>query len=183
MSTLFLVLAILLVAVGIVGCLVPGLPGSPLFLVALLFARFTADAPISNMELIIFTVFVVLTFIADFFVPIMTTKVFGGSKAGMWGSVVGLIAGFFIPIPTFGFGVIIWPFVGAVLGEKLFAHKTTNESLKSGFGNLVGFILTTLFKLALAIWSIYKLVVSFPSLGDFFNNSFFKGVVEWLKFW
>ena len=181
MSTLFLILAILLVAVGIVGCLVPGLPGSPLFLVALLFARFCAEAPISNMELIVFTVFVVLTFVADFFVPLLTTKVFGGSKAGMWGSVVGLIAGFFIPIPTFGMGVIIYPFIGAVLGEKLIANKTTKESFKSGFGNLVGFILTTLFKLALAVWSIYKLAISFPSVGELFDNSFFKGILEWFK--
>lgn len=181
MSTLVLILAILLVVVGIVGCLVPGLPGSPLFLVALLLARFCAEAPVSNMELIVFTVFVVLTFVADFFVPIMTTKVFGGSKAGMWGSVVGLIAGFFIPIPTFGLGVVIYPFLGAVLGEKMFANKTTKESLRSGLGNLIGFILTTLFKLALAVWAIYKLAVSFTPIGDFFNNSFFKGILEWFK--
>lgn len=178
MSSLLIILSILIVVIGIFGCLIPGLPGSPLFLVALLIARFCAEAPITNTELIVYTIFVVLTFVADFFVPLLTTKVFGGSKAGMWGSILGLIMGFFIPIPTYGLGIVIWPFIGAVLGEKLIANKTNKEAFKSGFGNFVGFVLTTLFKLVIAVWALYKLVISFPSFSEFFNNDFFKGFVE-----
>lgn len=171
MSSLLIVLAIVITVIGFFGSIVPGLPGSPLFLVALLIAKFGAAVDImTNTELIVFTVLVVLTFVADFFVPVFTTKIFGGSKAGMWGSVTGLFAGFFIPLPTFGLGVVIWPFLGAVLGEKFVANKDTKEALKSGLGNLIGFVLTTLFKLVLGVWAIYKLFVSFPIENEYFNQ-------------
>lgn len=171
MSSVVLTLCIVLVLIGLVGSIIPGLPGSPLYLVALLLARYFADASVTTSELWVYIALVAFTFVADFFVPILTTKWFGGTKAGMWGSIIGLIGGFFIPIPTFGLGVIIYPFVGAVLGEMMVHDKEFGAALKSGVGNLIGFILTTLIKIGLGVWTLFRVGGEWWSgISDFISN-------------
>lgn len=81
--------------------------------------------------------FVVLLFGADAAANALGVKKFGGSKAGLWGSTIGLIVGpFIIPIA----GILIGPFVGAIVAEILFNRSTLKQSVKSGIGSVVGFI-------------------------------------------
>lgn len=81
--------------------------------------------------------FVVLLFGADAAASALGVKKFGGSKAGLWGSTIGLIVGpFIIPIA----GILIGPFVGAIVAEILFNRSTLKQSVKSGIGSVVGFI-------------------------------------------
>ena len=100
--------------------------------------------------------FAVLLFGADFLANAVGVKRFGGSKAGMWGSTVGLIAGPFV-IPVFG--ILAGPFIGAVAAELIFNRMTPGRALKSGVGSLVGFLTSVAAKGAIQLVMIVLFVI------------------------
>jgi hypothetical protein len=85
----------------------------------------------------------------DYIIPAIGTKKFGGSKVGMIGTTLGLVVALIFPI--FGvFGVIIWPFLGAFVGEIINkADKKT--ALKAAFGSFLGFLMGTFLKFMVAV--------------------------------
>ena len=94
--------------------------------------------------------------ILDYVIPIIGTKKFGGTKAGVRGSTIGLIVSIFvlpilgITIGPFGiFGIILGPFLGAYFGEMI-AHNDKN-ALRSAFGSFIGFIAGTFLKIIFGI--------------------------------
>ncbi|MBF0597055.1 DUF456 domain-containing protein [Faecalibacter rhinopitheci] len=134
------IIAAILIFVGIIGTVLPAIPGAPLALAGLLvFKLFSGDAGFGWEVIIIGGIFVIIGSILDYLLPVALTKKFGGSKYGIWGSIVGLIIGLFIP----PFGFIIGPFIGAFLAELIFASKDVKSAIKSAFGSFVGFLLTT----------------------------------------
>lgn len=151
-----LILCLILVGLGFVGSIIPGLPGTPLFLIAMLIARFCGDAAMSNLELIIIFVLVAATFVIDFFLPMWTTKKFGGTKAGVWGSMVGLIVGILVPIPITAASIVCMV-LGAVIGELL-AGQDGIVALKSGLGNLLGFVIATTVKFVLGVYCGIRII-------------------------
>lgn len=140
---LLLALAILLMIIGIIGCLVPVLPGPPLSFLGILTLQFTRFAEVSANLLIILATVAILVSVLDYIVPIWGTKKFGGSKYGARGATVGLIIGLFFGPP----GIIIGPFLGAVVGEMIFKDDF-RYALKAGFGSLLGFMMGVGLKLA-----------------------------------
>ncbi|NJM16743.1 MAG: DUF456 domain-containing protein [Bacteroidales bacterium] len=146
MDTLLLIAAFILLVIGLLGCILPVIPGPPISFFGILLAHFTSKIQFSKINLIIFAALAITVTILDYVVPVWGTKKFGGSKAGQWGSTIGMIAGmlFFGP-----FGLILGPFLGALVAE-LITGKTNKEALSSGFGSLVGFLLGTGLKLAAA---------------------------------
>jgi uncharacterized protein YqgC (DUF456 family) len=128
---------------GILGGVLPVLPGPPLSYIGLLLLHFTERYHFSERFLIIWAVITVLVYALDYVIPVWGTKRYGGSKRGVWGSIIGLIVGLFFFPP---FGIIIGPFIGAVLGE-LSSGKDSGSALRSGFGSFVGFLAGTLLKL------------------------------------
>ncbi|MCK4813528.1 MAG: DUF456 domain-containing protein [Candidatus Marinimicrobia bacterium] len=142
MDYVLIVLGIILMIIGIVGCLLPVLPGPPLSYVGLLLLHFTERYQFSSRFLIIFAIITATVFVLDYIIPAWGTQRFGGSKRGVWGSIIGLVAGFFIFPPL---GIIICPFIGAVIGE-LSSGKDTANAMKSGFGSFIGLLLGTLLK-------------------------------------
>ncbi|ANU28333.1 DUF456 domain-containing protein [Planococcus versutus] len=81
--------------------------------------------------------FVILLFGADTIANAFGVKKFGGSRAGLWGSTIGLIVGpFILPI----IGILIGPFLGALIAEILFNKSSLKKSFLSGVGSVVGFI-------------------------------------------
>jgi uncharacterized protein len=143
MDYLLLSLGIILMILGLAGSILPVLPGPPLSYVGLLMLHFTQRYQFSSRFLILWLVVTVVVYLLDYIVPAWGAKKFGGSKRGVWGSVIGLVLGllFFPPL-----GIIVGPFVGAVLGE-LTAGKDSTSALKSGFGSFVGFLTGTILKL------------------------------------
>ena len=150
---------ILLMIAGILGCILPVIPGPPLSYVGLLMLHFTERYHFSTKFLIIWAGITVIVYALDFVIPVWGTKKFGGSKRGVWGSVIGLVVGMFFFPP---FGIIIGPFAGAVIGE-LTSGKDSGASLKSGFGSFLGFIAGTIIKLiasGIMTWHFVKVLFS-----------------------
>lgn len=140
---LLLILGIILIILGIIGCLVPVLPGPPLSFLGILALHFSRFGHFTTTILLILGSIALLATILDVVVPFWGTKKFGGSKYGARGATVGLIIGFFLgPI-----GIIIGPFLGAFAGEMIFKDDIT-YALKAGFGSLLGFLTGIGLKLA-----------------------------------
>lgn len=143
LDIILLILAGICIIVGIVGSIIPALPGPPLSYAGILFVHFTSLAEYSTSFLVVWAIVIIAIQMLDYFVPIWGTKKFGGSKYGAWGSTIGIVAGMFFFPPL---GIIIFPFVGAVIGE-LINNKDFRSSLKAGFGAFIGFVAGTLMKL------------------------------------
>ncbi|MFW5688425.1 MAG: DUF456 domain-containing protein, partial [Spirochaetota bacterium] len=126
------------------GCIVPALPGPTLAYIALILISLAGSwAVVPLWALIALGVVAIATAVLDNVLPAMSSKKAGASKAGIWGSVVGMIAGsFFTPI-----GTIVGAFVGALLGEVVF-NPENKEPLRAAAGVFRGTLLAILLKLA-----------------------------------
>ena len=140
---ILLILGIILLIVGIIGCLVPVLPGPPFSFLGLLLLHFSRFGDFSRYTLIILASVAVIVTVLDFIVPVWGTKKFGGSKYGTRGAAVGLIIGLFLG----PFGIILGPLIGAFIGEMIFKDDV-NYAFKAGFGSLLGFLTGIGLKLA-----------------------------------
>jgi uncharacterized protein YqgC (DUF456 family) len=153
MDYVLLILSIVMMIVGIAGCLLPVLPGPPLTYLSLVVLHFTHFADISRNLFIILGIVTILVTVIDYVVPIWGTRQFGGSKYGMRGATVGLIIGLFLGPP----GIIIGPFVGAVVGELIYKDEI-KYALKAGFGSLLGFLTGIGLKLAASLLMTFYFV-------------------------
>jgi uncharacterized protein YqgC (DUF456 family) len=140
---LLLIFGIILMLIGIIGCLAPVLPGPPLSFLGLLLLQASKFGDFSLTVLIVLGVITVVVSVLDYVVPIWGTKKFGGSKYGTRGATIGLIIGLFLgPV-----GIIIGTLAGAIVGEMLFKDDM-NYAIKAGFGSLLGFLTGVGLKLA-----------------------------------
>lgn len=151
--TIWIVLAVIFAVLGIVGSVVPGLPGPPLGWVGLLFV-FIAGKVGGNVLLIWLAVTVAVTAL-DYIIPAQVTRLAGGHKAASTGALIGLFAGMFLtPV-----GMVMGTLLGAFLGELLVTDKGLWSAFKAGAGAFVGVLLSTVLKLAVTgvmAWSIVK---------------------------
>lgn len=143
MDFILIGLGILCVVTGILGCILPALPGPPFNYVALLLLHFTARYHFSIRFLLIWALITVIVVVLDYVIPVWGTKKFGGSRRGVWGSIGGLIVGMFFFPPL---GIIVGPIIGAILAE-LSGGKNQRDALKAGLGSFIGFLAGTLLKL------------------------------------
>ena len=115
MDIFLIVLGAICLLLGLIGCVVPVLPGVPLSYVGLLLLHWTERVQFSWQFLVIWAVITIVIQVLDFVIPAWGTKKFGGSKWGAWGTTIGLLVGLFMgPV-----GIVAGPFVGAVVGELL----------------------------------------------------------------
>jgi uncharacterized protein YqgC (DUF456 family) len=149
---ILLIFSILLIIVGIAGCILPVIPGPPVAYAGMVIVYFTKFADFNVNTLFILGALAIIIQLFDYIVPAWGAKKFGGSRAGVWGSIVGLIIGiFFLPLGPFGIiGILGGPFCGALVGE-LIAGKDTDSAFKAAFGTFIGFIAGTLMKLAVSV--------------------------------
>ena len=142
MDTFLIILGAICLLIGILGCVLPVLPGVPLAYCGLLLLHATDKVQFSWQFLVIWVVVTIVVQVLDSVVPIWGTKKFGGSKMGVWGSTLGLLVGLF-----FGpWGIVLGPFLGAVVFE-LIDGKNTRLALKAGWGSFVGLMTGTILKL------------------------------------
>ncbi|WP_407910060.1 DUF456 domain-containing protein [Lysobacter claricitrinus] len=156
MSTLWFVIAVVLVIVGIAGTVLPALPGIPLVFGGLLLAAW-ADGfkHVGGWTLGVLAVLTLASFAVDLLATAMGAKRVGASRLALIGATIGTFAGLFL-----GFvGIFIGPFVGAVAGELIHRRKLEDmgHATKVGIGTWVGLLLGT----------VLKLVIAFGMLGLF----------------
>ncbi|MFT7268706.1 MAG: hypothetical protein ACI905_000915, partial [Roseivirga sp.] len=142
MDILLIVLGSILMLVGILGCILPIIPGPPISFIAILLMHWTDKYSFSDDMLLGLGLMAAGVSALDYIVPIYGTKKFGGTKKGIWGSTIGLLLGIFIFPP---FGIIIGPLIGAYLGE-LSAGQNSTKAMRSAFGSFLGFLTGTLLK-------------------------------------
>ncbi len=136
-----------MLALGIIGFVLPAIPGPPLSYAALILLSFIRRwQAFSPALLIILGVCTAAVTLLDFFLPVLASKRKGASKAGVWGSIIGMLAGmiFFPP-----FGMIVGTLAGAVIGELIFSKHREN-ALRAGWGVFLGTMLGIALKLAVS---------------------------------
>lgn len=146
METLLLLLGAVLVVVGLAGILLPALPGTPLVFAGLLLAAWAEGfEKVGWFPLTILGILTVASLVVDFLATSLGAKRVGATWKGMAGAAVGTVVGIFFGIP----GLLLGPFVGAVLGEYI-SQRDWNQAGKAGLGTWLGLIFGTAAKIALA---------------------------------
>lgn len=137
----------LLVLAGLVGCVVPLLPGTTLILGAVLLQKLLLPGTLSWGVFAWIAGFWLLSVLADLACTLVGTRLLGGTKWGMAGATGGALAGMFFSLPALVLGTIF----GAVLAEKWLGRQSMDESLRSGAGAALGLVLGTFARLGCAL--------------------------------
>jgi len=147
-QSLFLwILAVILTVTGLSGMLLPVLPGAPLLFLGLLFGAWADGfSCVGIWTLLVLAVLTGLTYVVEFAASVLGVKKFGGSKRAMVGAALGGIVGLFFGVP----GILIGPFLGAVIGE-LSLQRSLDEAGRAGYGTVVGLAIGMAGKLAIGI--------------------------------
>src|SRR5210317_1005046 len=130
MEIFYMVLGILFIILGLIGCFVPILPGPPMAYISLLLLQLGPVVPFSFNFMMLLGIIVVIVTLIDYFIPALGAKKWGGSRYGIIGALLGVVAGFFM-FPPLGF--VIFPFLGAMIGE-LINGSNTNKAFKAAIG-------------------------------------------------
>jgi len=164
MDLLFIIIGFILMFVGIMGSILPVIPSTPISWAGLIVLYLAPSLAFDWLFIIVTGVVAIAIYVLDYIIPAVGTKRFGGSRAGIWGTTIGLIIGLISPIP---FGILIGPFVGALVGELLFNNTKGPEALKAAIGSFFGFLASTFMKFfATTIYFgifIYKVIVNWST--------------------
>ncbi|MCT4792568.1 MULTISPECIES: DUF456 domain-containing protein [Exiguobacterium] len=126
------------------GLVYPVIPSAPLLIIGFLIYGFGFGFTELTVSFwVIQAIFVILLFTLDYLVSSYTVDRRGGSQAAKIATTVGLIAGPFI-LP--GIGLLIFPFVFAILTEKIISKKTWKDSVSIGIGTVLGILSSALLK-------------------------------------
>ncbi len=148
--------AILLMVIGLIGSVVPLLPGTTLILAGVLLQKWLIPASLTWFAVGWVVAFWLFSVLADIGCTVLGTRLFGGGKWGMAGATGGALAGMFFSLPALLLGTIF----GAVAAEKWFGKRTNEQALRAGAGAAFGFLLGTVTRLACALAMIGVYLVS-----------------------
>ena len=149
MDTILITLGAICILVGIIGSFIPVIPGPPLSWLGLLLLYNTEEVPFDPWFIVVTGAIALLATLLDYYLPVVGTKKYGGSKRGVWGAIIGLFVAVFFPILG-PFGILIWPFLGAFLGE-LSQQKSQKNALRAAWGSFLGFLAGTLIKFGISL--------------------------------
>jgi uncharacterized protein len=159
MTVLAWILAILLIALGLAGLVLPALPGPLLLFLGLLTAAWAEGfAFVGTATLVALGIMAALASLADFVAGAFGARRYGSSPRAMLGAALGAVVGLFFGLP----GLLLGPFTGALLGE-LSAHPDLRAASRAGWGATIG----------LALGIAAKLALGFAMLGLFLLVRFF----------
>ncbi|MFW6149874.1 MAG: DUF456 domain-containing protein [Atribacterota bacterium] len=145
---MLIIIGVILNIIGIIGVILPALPGIVLNYIALILLYIAkGEAEFSLRILIVFGIITLLVTLLDYILPLLGARKYGASRIGILGSVIGMLVGiiFFPP-----FGIIFGLLIGAFLGE-LIAGKEQSQALRAGFATFLGSLTSMVVQLLLAI--------------------------------
>jgi uncharacterized protein len=150
MDILLWVIGVVLVIIGLIGTVLPALPGAMLIVAGLVVAAW-ADGftKVGVWTLVVIGLIGAASYLVDFAAAALGAKKFGASPRAMIGAGLGTLAGLFLgPV-----GIIFGPFVGAVIGE-LTMHRDMAKVGKAGLAAWIGFLLGMAVKVGIAFLMI-----------------------------
>lgn len=157
METGLVIIALAAGVIGLIGVIVPVLPGTLLSYIGLLCCYFVAGSTITETQLVVCGVLSVAVILLDYLLPGYFTKVFGGTKAGITGATIGTFVGLLFGLP----GIILGPFFGAVIGEMVSSNTDIDKALSVGLGSLLSFLVGSGVKLIVGAYMIYHILKVF----------------------
>lgn len=144
---LLVLFGLILNGIGIMGCVIPGIPGPLVSFSSLLIFFLIPGMEVGTLALVIWGLFAVAGSALDMVIPVLGAKRFGSSREGIIGGTIGIFVGLFFFPP---FGIILGPLVGTVIGDMI-AGGTFSKALNSGMGSLLGFLVGTSMKLVYCV--------------------------------
>lgn len=140
-------------AVGLLGAVLPALPGPPVSYLGLLLLLLCDGVEIPTMLLVVTGVMMLVITAVDYILPVWFTQLSGGSKESVRGALVGMVLGlFFLP-----WGLLIGPFLGAFAGEYIACNRS-GKAFQVASASFIAFIVTTLLKLIYGIVLFYYIL-------------------------
>lgn len=156
-QVLYFVLSAALILVGLIGTVVPALPGVPLVFAGMLLAAWADHFEhVGTFTLIVLGVLCVIALAIDFVAGLLGAKRVGASSRAIWGAMIGTVVGLFFGLP----GIVFGPFLGAVAGELLVGSRL-DRAAHVGVGTWLGLLFGTLAKLALSFTMLGVFALSF----------------------
>jgi len=155
-------LALFVMCVGLAGSVLPGIPSTPLvLLVAIGHRLWFGEAGASNLALLTLGLLMVASLVMDYLASMYGAKRLGATWRGVLGAVVGGVIGIFFALP----GIIVGPFVGALLFEMM-GGREWKPAARAGFGAVIGLFIGAIGKLACcaAMMALFAFSVIMQSL-------------------
>ena len=142
-----LILALLVMGVGVAGSILPGVPSTPLVLIAAIGHKlYFGPMGAAWWVLLILAAFTVLSLVMDYVASVYGAKKLGATWRGAVGAIVGGLIGLFFSLP----GILLGPFIGAFLFEMA-GGREWREASKAGVGATLGLLAGALGKLACCV--------------------------------
>ena len=157
MDLTLLIFGVILGIIGILGAIIPVLPGTILSYIGFLCVYFVNGSSISTLQLVICGIVSVAVIVLDYILPGYFSKLFGGTKYGITGATIGTIVGMFFGIV----GIIIGPFIGAFIGEMIGKQINPEQALKVSIGATLAFIAGTGIKLIAGAYMLVYIIKEF----------------------
>lgn len=140
---------------GIVGSIIPSLPGTTIIVAGALIHGFLTDFTPLNMNYqLTLAALALLAWGGQYVIAGAGSKKFGASKYGAIGAFVGMVVGLFLPIPA---GIFVGTFLGAFLFEIVFALKDLKEAFRAGTGALLGAVASLFFEFFIAVAMVWMI--------------------------
>ncbi len=152
-----MIIALIAGAIGLLGVILPVLPGTLLSFGGMLCAYFVQGSTITMTQLVVCGVLSIIVIILDYLLPGYFTKLFGGTKAGITGATIGTFVGLLFGIP----GIILGPFAGAVIGEMVGSKATFDNAINIGLGSMLSFLVGSGIKLIVGVYMMFYIIKSF----------------------
>lgn len=160
MALFWWAVAIVMMAIGLIGTVLPIVPGTTIILAGAAIHRIMlgAERSVGWGTIAALISLTLVSYLVEMAAGYFGARRFGATKWGTLGAVVGGLVGLFFALP----GLIIGPIVGAVAGE-LIAGKRLVKAGKAGWGTLLGSVAGMIAKLAIGLAMISWFLVAVPS--------------------
>ena len=155
MEIVLIITAITLLAAGLLGAVLPVIPGPPLSYIGILLLQWSGRGNFSPVFLLAWAIITLTVTIMDYFLPSLLAKKFGGSRVATIGSFLGLIVGVFLFPP---WGVIAGPFLGAFIGELIHNRTNSGKAFRVALSAFVAFIAGSGAKLIISSIMLYHAI-------------------------
>ncbi len=151
---------LILMAVGLIGTIVPVFPGTAIILAAAILHRFMLgpEKGLGWPSMLLLVALTLLSYAIDFLGGWLGARRFGATRWGTLGAIAGALIGLFFGLP----GLLVGPVIGALAGE-IFGGKRLIDAGRAGWGALLGNLAGMLGKLLIALAMVSWFLLAAPA--------------------